>query len=669
LIQDCLADPSVVGTVKSHLTEFQLTLIAGASRTLPERMELARPVLRPLIDELCAFRPLLETPTDFMVLLGLPALDQACVQGADAARSALDEARARRNNLTHVLSTLYICLNRTLGDSGAGDHGLALLWSDYVADVVPVLLLTIRSLHALWNAEHWQALPWQSAQAQAGLFGLLDMSAAERQAVAGITGQPDDSNADAAGSPLATEIRAMHHTLATLREHAYKCLGRLARSPDAFSAARVPDVAANFTGCLFADVQHMAARHWRVLLGDVAGPILAALGNWPGQDLDIADSVRTVGNFAGAWLEPLFAFCSQRLDAEWHDLRARGITAPPAGDAPANNGPMSVTDDMVHEKVVRDWTRAWAQQILSRLLASIGMWLPEAVQIEHELASSARVPAMPATAAATQPQLGNRALGAYILATPSALAATLSTCLSALKHSDTTAATRVLAQLSALAPSLLLVSLMPMYHPPTPAHASTVASYRTRMQRAPDLLPWLAGDLPAALVALLRDAGLTDLQDAALALLADLAYVSAAIQTRMPVQWPFRSSSGDADQRAAAGAAIPVGDPGLIYRQSLLGVLQAAGAATDEIDQALVQIAISPAAESKRRRALLKIALQPLLALETSQLFSDPHAPRTPAPGRVGKHTAPAEWTNKLGGHSASVLDNDSQFDLGALMP
>ncbi|KAJ2787883.1 Exportin-5, partial [Coemansia helicoidea] len=335
------------------------------------------------------------------------------------------EARGQRNGLTHVLSTLFICLNRTLGDAGAGagDHrGLAPLWGDYVAEVVPVLLLAIRSLHALWSPEHWRALPWQSAQAQANLFGLLDMSPAERQAVAGVAGPADDAGADVAdvGSPLAVETRAMHHTLATLREYAYKCLGRLAHSPDAFSAARIPDVAANFTGCLFADVQHMAPRHWRVLLGDVVGPILGALGNWPGQDLDAADSVRVVGGFAGAWLEPLFAFCAQHLDAEWRQLRARGIASAAPADAPPEDAPSSVTDDMIHEKVVRDWTRAWAQHVLGRLLASVAAWLPDASQIEHELASSARIapaPAPPRPAAKQPAAQGSRALGAYILGT------------------------------------------------------------------------------------------------------------------------------------------------------------------------------------------------------------------------------------------------------------
>ncbi|KAJ1725967.1 karyopherin, partial [Coemansia biformis] len=188
LVQDRLSDPEVVGTVKSHLTEFQLALIAGASCTLAQRRELARPVIQPLIDELCEYLPHLQSPADFIVLLGLPALDQACVQGVESPHAAMDEARVRRNGLSHVLSTLFICLNRTLGDQGTSEHSLAPLWSDYVGDVVPVLLLTIRSLHALWNPEHWQGLPWQSAQARSNLFGLLEMSPAERQSIAGAAG-------------------------------------------------------------------------------------------------------------------------------------------------------------------------------------------------------------------------------------------------------------------------------------------------------------------------------------------------------------------------------------------------------------------------------------------------------------------------------------------------
>ncbi|KAJ2769462.1 hypothetical protein IWQ57_003094 [Coemansia nantahalensis] len=130
----------------------------------------------------------------------------------------------------------------------------------------------------------------------------------------------------------------------------------------------------------------------------------------------------------------------------------------------------------------------------------------------------------------------------------------------------------------------------------------------------------------------------------------------------MPVHWPFRGSSGD--------DAVSVGDPGLLYRQSLLRVVQAAGGAVDEAEPALAQIAASSAAEGKRRRALLKIALQPLLAVEKSQLFSEPQAARrTPAGSGPGKHAAPASWTNRHGGQPTSVLDADPQFDMGALMP
>ncbi|KAJ1720944.1 hypothetical protein LPJ61_006104 [Coemansia biformis] len=414
--------------------------------------------------------------------------------------------------------------------------------------------------------------------------------------------------------------------------------------------------------------------------------------------MQLDDSVRAIGEFAAAWLEPLFAFCTESLGSEWKDLRARGVASTlsdedgAAGRQKGSNESTSVTDDMVHEKVVRDWTRAWSQQILGRLLASIGMWFPEAAQIENELASSSRVTAAAAPAKlAKHQQQGNRALGAYVLGAPSVLASALTASLGALKYNDTASASRVLAQLAVMAPSLLLVSLLPMYQPPTPAHASITSNYCARIQgsapnagdRCSDLFAWLAADLPNALVDVLRDASLVDLQDAALSLLADLAFTSAAVASRMPIHWSFRNSSGAADQRASAipltASIVPVGDPGLVYRQTVVRTmapaLQAAGVAAEEVDQTLTQLAASPAADTKHRRALLKIALQPLLAVEKSKLFSerDPK-PAKPSAGRAAldgglKHVAPASWTNKHDGQSTSVLDNDAQFDLGSLMP
>ncbi|KAJ2260700.1 karyopherin, partial [Coemansia sp. RSA 376] len=139
LVQERIADPAVSLPVKSYLREFQLALIAGATTcSLPERKALAQPVIQPMVQALKALSSLsLQSPTAFIEFLGLPHLDQAFASNSNVD----EEARARRGQLSNTLSMLYICLNRTLGNS---ETGLAAVWSDYVDDLAQPILLLIR---------------------------------------------------------------------------------------------------------------------------------------------------------------------------------------------------------------------------------------------------------------------------------------------------------------------------------------------------------------------------------------------------------------------------------------------------------------------------------------------------------------------------------------------
>ncbi|KAJ2655532.1 hypothetical protein IWW48_005493 [Coemansia sp. RSA 1200] len=151
LVQSRMADPGIAGTIKNHLGEFQLALVSGATTAvgLAERKELARPIIRPLIDSLGEFSSALQLPESFMtMLLGLPALDQAYAHSNDGegegggvlsadAKQTLDSARGARNRLSHILTTLHIYPNRMLS---SGQHLASSLWSDYVGDLVPTIL-------------------------------------------------------------------------------------------------------------------------------------------------------------------------------------------------------------------------------------------------------------------------------------------------------------------------------------------------------------------------------------------------------------------------------------------------------------------------------------------------------------------------------------------------
>ncbi|KAJ1666690.1 karyopherin [Coemansia sp. RSA 1646] len=661
LVQSRMADPNVAGTIKSYLGEFQLALVSGATVRLAERKELARPIIQPLIESLNGFVPALQSPETFMsMLLGLPALDQAYAHNGETlpsdAKQALDGARGARNGLSHVLSTLHIYLNRTLGNNGSSDGpNLAPLWIDYVSELVPPIMRLVQCVQSLWNPVRWQHLPWQSAQAQRNLFGLLEISTAERLSIIGVsdTSHQEDQHQQHGTKEqrLDLETRAVYHTLSVFREYAYKCLGKCARLPEMFDPKVVPDPAAQFTSCLFADAESMSARHWRILLADVIRPVLDAVGNWPGlnsaQMPSASSSAQThnmamVAGFVPVWLEPLFSFCTQRLQTEWRELLARGAVLTSKEDIAAvalgkyahqeNDAAsgVSVDDDIVHEKMLRDWTRSWSQ-LVADLLADMAEWIPEATQIEHELLSSSQV-------SATNSGDGNRnrAVGAFILNSCDVFATTLSTALGALQYKDTQSVQRVLLSLARVAPSLVVVALLPMYVPPTQQHAAIVSAYMARMDRSlvkptghgcSSVFTWLATDLVNVLVGVLRDSALIDLQPSALGLLADLVYFSAAISSRMPRSWTFRNSSGSAGNGSpSADAILPVGDPGLVFRramhETILPALQASGITSDDFEHSIAQLT-STACDAKHRKAIIKVALQPMLAVEKSQLFDD----------------------------------------------
>ncbi|KAJ1648686.1 karyopherin [Coemansia asiatica] len=658
-----LADPEVAITVKSYLSEFQLALVAGASCTVTQRKQLAMPVVQPIVATLGEFMQAFQTPQAFVEFLGLPALDNAYAAQmvvAEDVRRELNGARDRRNQLTHTLSTLHICLQRTL--LGAGNLNLASVWADYVGHLAPAILLLVRCLHALWNPAHRQTMGWQSAQARDNLFGVLEMSQAERLMITG--GEPLIDQ-QGSGDVLLVEIRAVHHALATIRDHAYRALGRLMALREMLDQTKLPGLAANFTGCVFADVAVLEPRHWRLLLTEVVRPTLENVGNWPGitaQKIE-KEAVGTLAQFLPAWLPPLFDFCTSRLHDEWMAM------------SELNSGDERVDDAMVHEKMLRDWTRAWSH-VLADLLGSLSLWIPEAARMLHDISHAARISS---THAVSSPGVSaNCALGLFVLqSSEQILAHLLTAALRLLRFAkDTQSVDRVLAAISELAPAFVLLVLAPKHQPPTPAHASTATAYSSRIAAgslahnsslvvADSLDHWLTAELVPALLGVLRDAYQIDSQDAALAVLADVIYFSAAFTLHVQPAWTPRNSSG----------ANEMGDPGSVLR---LKVLRAMGAEKNSVDfeqeeeeeQPLQKVAGQVLAEddSRRRKALLRVALLPVLAVEKSRMFGNSESKLVERKKATGV-SVPENWTNRSMGTSDSLVDCDERFDLAALIP
>ncbi|KAJ2908286.1 hypothetical protein GGI21_003039 [Coemansia aciculifera] len=162
---------------------------------------------------------------------------------------------------------------------------------------------------------------------------------------------------------------------------------------------------------------------------------------------------------------------------------------------------------------------------------------------------------------------------------------------------------------------------------------------------------------------------LIDVQDHVLTTIADMAYYSAAVAERMPstAAWSFRNRD------ISSSSSAVVGDPGTAFRHAILGTLTASSSTlTDKaLQNAFVQIVSE--SESKRRRALLRVAMQPMLAVEKSKMFekSKPtNAAAKPHPSSGSVVVDASTWSNKRAGQSTSLLDTDDDlFDLSHLMP
>ncbi|PIA13029.1 hypothetical protein COEREDRAFT_83750 [Coemansia reversa NRRL 1564] len=642
LVQELLDDASVPGAAKGALREFQLAVVAGAEGcSLARRAELALPLLHPLVDALHAAAPSLESPSAFVTLLWRPS------GRADAAADA--HARGQRDEMARALATLLVCLSRTLGD---GATHLAPLWGELANELVPQLQQLIRCLHALWNPAHWSGLPHD---AQTVLSSMLEMSDAEHHVIAGVT--DEQPPVPVSRDPLFAEAHAVCHLLAILREHAYSCLGRLARLP---SAPIEPAV-------VLADLEYMAPRHWRGLLTNVATPVLTSLGNWPGVSAtDFASAT------AEAWLVPLAVVCMRRLDGEWQSLEQTTSFS-------AGNSQLAATEEIIHERSVRMWTRAWSRFVCELLEGCI---ISDAARLESELTSgkvrtlSIAVGAVSVSGNKVQ---GNSVLGEYLLGSD-LIIDVLGAGLGIIRYPDTSAACLMLLRLAELAPSLTIVALLPLHCPPTPALASIVNGLLERIKCArlvsdgacSRLFGWLTNELVPALLRLLTSPSLVDCQDLTLGVLADVFYAS-AIFSRISTHWSRRYSSGDADNNTQQ----IVGDPGHVFRQMSLNAmtpaLHSVEISADDVEHAFESV--TTVSESRRRRALVKMALMPLLAVEQARQFDNPkdHLPqknRGDFEESAITRAAPADWTNKLAaGATASILDNDSEFDLATLMP
>ncbi|KAJ1848401.1 hypothetical protein LPJ73_003989, partial [Coemansia sp. RSA 2703] len=358
-----------------------------------------------------------------------------------------------------------------------------------------------------------------------------------------------------------------------------------------------------------------------------------------------------------------------RLEIEWAEL----AELPPAA------APEAAVAAVVRDKLLRDCSRAWAH-VLADLLAALTMHVPDAARIEHDLAGGARI-AEHTTAA----QEGNTALAVFLATSErGVLAATLRAALRLLRCArDTAALRRVLTPLAALAPSLALLALLPQYTAPTPAQASTQTAYQARLAPAalgqpPDagcaafLGAWLADEYCAALVHVCRDAYHVDAHDAVLHALADLAYYSAALHARMPAAWAGRQGAEHVDPGLALRRALAQS----VCRLGQLNTHNDGGDAGEAVLRAFEECAAE--ADGRRRRAVLRLAMAPMLAVEQSRMFGTSkdaakavrkllNAETRDTEGGLARD-APAAWTNRSAGQSHALVDSED-FDLAAVMP
>ncbi|ORX88546.1 ARM repeat-containing protein [Basidiobolus meristosporus CBS 931.73] len=337
---------------KNYIFEWLLAIGHHSTSPLEHKKNIFTSVLDPFMQEWCSpeIQNAIASQSAFMEYVGIndyvsavtkvngdPSLNPSTPLDRDYAQPSQE----RRTKILRTVNALSLFLRRTLdsnaklGSSSPEDQ----FWFPYLEYILPNLLSLIKCVHGLWNTQHWQAYPQEA-------LSMLEMSQNERILLIG--GVPSKRHDTLTPGSLEYATSVYTSWFGNIRQSSYSVLGMLATIENGFY--NIPRLNEYLVNSLFESVSHVSTRHWKSLITLVVRPLILHC---------VPDRLETTFN---SFLPSMIQFINDRLQTEWQALYRKGLQLTTPEEAVAFENDLEegdVSDEMITEKILRDFTRSY----------------------------------------------------------------------------------------------------------------------------------------------------------------------------------------------------------------------------------------------------------------------------------------------------------------------
>jgi hypothetical protein len=288
--------------------------------------------------------------------------------------ATLQEKRYIRGYLLHLVATYKGCLSRTTRSNAqhSPDERRAFLlqspWAVHLRKVLPTFFNMVRLIHGLWDSRYWDAAD------RVGFFpkefeSLLAISPTERLIILGSSPSEasEEDHLKWSRNPHTVEdwLYQLRNWLRLFRETLYAALGQATYLVPGDCFYGPPEgsttLAQQMMENVFGSVTCLSNLHWRSLLVLFLKPFIQ---NCPTEHLN---------SVLGTILPALVTFVGNKLHTEWNEVLQRGdaqIGTMEEADAAFRSlssltgsegaDKAETSDEIVNQKILRDFTRAWS---------------------------------------------------------------------------------------------------------------------------------------------------------------------------------------------------------------------------------------------------------------------------------------------------------------------
>ncbi|KAG0348126.1 hypothetical protein BG004_006029 [Podila humilis] len=295
--------------------------------------KVALPVIRDFQSE--SLQDALSTPQKFMAFIG--AFELSLASSKLLATQEIVQLQTAIMQHRSLLSWSIETLSTFMRESTVGKDPVKLrFWSSYLGSILPNLLSTIRCLNAILDPALWLNLSSE-------MSALLNLTQEEKEML--VTGKyPPTATGPASLSKLISDLKIW---LSVVRDHAYKFLAQLSALGPAFYG--IPSLQTMLEQSLFENLDYVSNRQLRFLISSAVQPLVL---NSPPELMSAV-----LSHLLGV----LLPYLDLRLLKDWQVASDDGLVI----DEKDEREDLDVSDEIVHEILLRDLTRSVADLVIA----------------------------------------------------------------------------------------------------------------------------------------------------------------------------------------------------------------------------------------------------------------------------------------------------------------